>query len=90
MSDEEKKSDLTERQRKFGGWTDEAWERYVAERNGIASKSIFDRISNINPRTGKPRRTESLKARLMVGIRRIFGGEIAANVESLCEFGINP
>jgi hypothetical protein len=61
MSDEEKKSDLTERQRKFGGWTDEAWERYVAERNGIASKSIFDRISNINPRTGKPRRTEKFE-----------------------------
>jgi hypothetical protein len=59
MSDEDKKpeSELTESQRKHGGWTQEAFDTYVRERNAAAERSLGDRLSNINPRTGRPRRT---------------------------------
>jgi hypothetical protein len=56
MSDE-KKSELTDSQRKYGKWTDEQHEAYVAARNEAAANKIFAlRNGMINSVTGKPRR----------------------------------
>jgi hypothetical protein len=53
MSDE-KKSELTDSQRKHGKWDDAAEAAYVAERNQAAANRIFGAIDKgINPVTGR-------------------------------------
>jgi hypothetical protein len=58
MSDDE---ELT-KQQIAAGWTPEKMKEYVKSRNRAAATNIFDmRAGNINPRTGRPRRTEKFE-----------------------------
>lgn len=38
---DEKKSELTDRERKFGGWTDEKFAEYTEARNKAMAERIF-------------------------------------------------
>jgi hypothetical protein len=60
MSDDESK--LTDSQRKHGGWDDELLAQYVKKRQEAQANRIFGSMGNIDPRTGRPRRTTTIQS----------------------------